>query len=604
MATSRPGPASLDTRATGTYQHLGDRWARRDMLVDRHDEHKQRIKTVTHVVNGEWYVEWPDLTQTPEAPTVANIIEMGVSHWASVGGAVLPSLRAPVNLTQGRTQAKRGARKRERRVRQLWKDSHMTDLASLFWGDYAGTGAAIMGVWANFWETDLSKRNPYIMRFDPRTTYTLTDDLGVVKELLVARLMSKQELASRYPGFNENFKNSEETDIEEWFWYDADTFYHAIVDVSGEGRGKNRNIVLLNVPNKLGFVPAVEVVRPTFDGQRRGVFDQTVHILKTMHRLMTMTIYSVEENSFPSVLEYDVANPEDFRPGSILHGRSSEARIDRIGPSQHFDVKDLIARMTEEARAQAAFPQQLTGEPGASIASARAINASMGQLDARLAVAHKQFEAGFGTVSGMLLAMDEMYCNGEKQIVGDHRDANDKAETYFPERDVAGAWDIEATYGIGAGSDPANVETRLSMHMANGAVSMETYREQLPFLEDPAREPVLIMREQMQQALMAGVLQMAAQGDPTAAAHALELMEKDDVDYDEIMRKLVAFLAQPPPQQGAPPGGPGGEDPALAALQGAESLARGGIPGSAEQAPPAGLPPLAQLMGQDSKLVA
>jgi hypothetical protein len=44
-------------------------------------------------------------------------------------------------------------------------------------------------------------------------------------------------------------------------------------------------------------------------------------------------------------------------------------------------------------------------------------------------------------------------------------------------------------------------------------------------------------------------------------------------------------------------------------LQGAESLARGGIPGSAEQAPPGGgmpgmnLPPLAGILGQDSRQI-
>lgn len=72
---------------------------------------------------------------------------------------------------------------------------------------------------------------------------------------------------------------------------------------------------------------------------------------------MMMTIYSSEENSFPAVLEYDTVNAEDFAPGAIIRARSSEAKLERITPTSHFDVKDLVARLGEEARSEAVFPQ-------------------------------------------------------------------------------------------------------------------------------------------------------------------------------------------------------------------------------------------------------
>jgi hypothetical protein len=285
----------------------------------------------------------------------------------------------------------------------------------------------------------------------------------------------------------------------------------------------------------------------------------------------------------------------------VVQYRSSEGRIDRLGPQAHFDVKDLIARLGEEAGKQSAYPQQLSGDPGASIVSARGINASMGALDARLALAHKQFEVLFGKVSGFLLAFDETFCYGEKTIVGDLRDTS-KAEAYDPGKDVKGRWVATATYGIGAGSDPANVEVRISMHLANGLISRETAREQLPYLEDPDAEPILQLREAMQDSVIQGILAMAQGGDPSMAAEALKLLNSDEVDLDEIVAKLVEALTAPPE---APPGGGGGGDPALAAMQGAESLARGGVPGQAEQAPPgAGLPPMGAMLGQDARMVS
>lgn len=586
------GPREVDS-ANSSYGSIATLRDRRDWLVHKHEEHKARIRTITNVVTGDWYVEWPDLSQTPEAPTVANQVEMGVNHWSAIGGAILPSVRVPRNKDTDQRSEKANARKRERRLRELLESSNASEVMALLWGDYAGTGSAVCGSWVNFEESDPTKRNPFMLRYDPRHTYILKDNLGNVTELLVARKISKGEVAAMYPDWKHIFKDSLEDDIEEWFWYTADRVRYAVVDVSKDGRTANREVTIVDEEWDLGFVPVWEAVRPSFDGQRRGVFDQTIHILRTMHRLMLMTIMSSEEHAFPAIASYDVVNPEDFGPGAHLQYRSSDGKFDRIGPTSHFDVKDLISRLGEEASKQSRYPQQLSGDPGASIVSARGINASMGALDAVLAVGHKQFEVLVGKVSGFMLAMDEVYCPGDKTIVGDYRDTSN-AETYNPVDHVAGAWRAVATYGIGAGSDPANIEVRLNMNLSNGLISRSTARNQLPFLEDPDAEPVLQLREAMQDSLIQGVLALAQQGDPTMAATALDLLSKDNADFDEVIKDLVDALINPEPE---------GQDAASVA-QGAESLARGGIPGSAEQAPPAaGLPPLGALLGQDSRQI-
>lgn len=597
--STRMGPTDVGSGSGTSSVSVGDLLDRRDWLLTKHQEEKDRVQTVTNIANGDWYIEWPDLSQTSEAPTVANTIEMGIGHWSSIGGAVLPSIRVPVGASESRSQGMRGARKRERRLRELWAKSNMSELMAQFWADYAGAGFAVMGVWVNFDEKDKKKRDPYIVRYDPRHTYTILDENGDVAEMLVARKFSGGELRARYYGrsFVNHFSESNDEDVEEWFWYKPDKLMHIIADTSKDGRKGQRWQVLTDVENPFGCVPVVEVVRPTFDGQRRGMFDQAIHLLRTMQRLMILTIESTEENSFPTIVEYDTVNPEDFRPGGIVHKRSADSTVERMGPSAHFDVKDLIARLGEEASQAAVFPRQLTGDPGASIVSARGISASMGALDARLAVAHKQFEVGCQKISKFLLMADEKFCYGEKTITGDWRDKS-PAEKYDPRTDVNGAYEVRCTYGIGAGSDPNNIEVRLNMNLAAGLISQETAREQLPFLEEPDREPLRIMREGMQQALLAGVLAQAQQGQPAPAAEALKLLDKEDASMDEVIEKLVEFLAPPEPQ-----GGDMGMGGALGAMQGAESLARGGIPGSAEQAPP-GLPPLGAMLGQDARYVS
>lgn len=598
MSNTSIGPESVDS-ASFAYANISSLRDRRDWLINKWQGHKKRAETATNVARGDWWVEWPDLSQTPEAPSIANMVEMGINHWSAIGGAVLPSIRVPMDKTADRRKEKASARKRERRVKELWEASNVSELGALLWGDYAGTGQAVAGAWVNFEETDVAKRNPFMLRYDPRHTYLLKDNLGNVTELLVARKIDAAELKAMYPAWSGHFSKSDQDSVEEWFWYTNDRVLYALVDVSDDGRKTNRNVVIVDEDWDLGFVPAWETVRPTFDGERRGVFDQTIHILRTMHRLMLMTIMSSEEHAFPAIASYDAVNPEDYGPGAIIQLRSSEGRVDRLGPTAHFDVKDTIARLSEEASQQSAFPRQLTGDPGASIVSARGINASMGALDARLALAHKQFEVLFGKVSGYLLAMDEKFCDGEKTIVGDYRDLA-RSEEYRPSEDVNGAWTVLCTYGLGAGSDPSNIEVRLSMHLANGLISRTTARQQLPFLEDPDGEPVYQLREAMQDAIVQGVLARSAQGDPSLAAAALKLMRKDDTDYDELMDQLVEAMAPPEPD----PAQGGG---AMEAIQGAESLARGGIPGNAEQAPSPsglGLPPLGGILGQDSRQIS
>jgi hypothetical protein len=595
-----PGPSTIDS-AVRQHDDIRNLRDRRDWLIDMHRPHKTRVDTVTNVATGNWHVEWPDLSQTPEAPTVANQVELGIGHWAAIFGAVLPSVKVPVNKTADRRTEKAAVRKRERRVKELWESSNMSELCSLWGADYSGAGTAMLGAWVNFEEPDPAKRNPYAIRFDPRHTYPLKDENGNITELLVARKISKAEVSARWPEWAGVFSKADDEQIEEWFWYTKNRVTYQIVDVSAAGKKADRNLTLVDEEWELGFVPAWEIVLPSFDGQRRGIFDQALHLLRVMQRLMLMTILSTEEHAFPATASYDVINPEDYGPGADLRYRSADGKIDRLGPATHFDVKDLVARLGDEASKQALYPQQLSGEPGASIVSARGIGASMGALDARLAVAHKQFEVGLGKMSGFLLAMDETFCDGDKTIVGDLRDMSD-AESYRPSKDVNGAWVVNCTYGVGAGSDPSNAEMRVNMNFANGFLSRESARAQLPFLEDPEAEPVKQFREAMQDSIVQGIMQMSAQGDPSLAAKALELLESDDLDFDQVMRDLVEAIQAPPE---APPGG----DPAAAAVQGAESLARGGIPGQAADAPPGGagglgLPPLGDILGQDARLVS
>ena len=551
-------------------------WDRRNQLIETHSEWKGRVKEVTSIVNGEWHMLWQNLTATAEAPSVANIIEMGIHHWSAIGGAVIPSVRVPVPVNKDLKGGERAARKRERRVHELWSGSNINELMAQWWGDYAGAGAAYCGVWSDF-SKDPKNRDPYLQRLDPRYCYPIKDTKGNIIELLVAKRVSTDVILKQYP-VARGILDPKITEVEEWFWFYPDRYIHMIADASRKGMQKRTGIILTEEENKLGKVPVVEVSVPSFDGQPRGIFDQTRHILRTMHRLMTLTITSSEEEVYPPVFEYDVMNPDDFGPGAVIHGRSPDARMERMQSRTHFDAKDLIGRLASEARAQASFPGQLSGDPGASIVSASGIQASMGQIDARLALAHKQFENFLEKGTEILLAFDEKYCDGEKTIHGDAADKK-KPEIFIPSRDIAGHYENNVRYGIGAGTDPSNREMRLAMNLNQNLISRETARDEMDFLEDPTREEVRIVRQRVTDSLMEGIYQQAAQGNVEIAAQLLQSMGKENKDLNEIVDELLENLNQPAPEQPGMPGGlpaEGGLPPEAASLPSLGSLGIGG----------------------------
>lgn len=573
-------------------------YTRRDLLVQAHMAWHSRVANVTDIVNGEWVRVWPDLTREPMAPMVANTVEMSIQHFASIGGSIIPSVRVPVPHAESGAEGSRGAAKRERRIREIEEESNISNLLATWFSDYSGTGSAAAFVWADL-DKPVEERNPRIFRLDPRHFYPVVDAHGEVIEALIARRVHGYETIRRYPQL-EGIVNVDEADLEEWYWFEPDRIRHMIVDISPHGRKYKTGLVISEVKNDLGCVPVVEVKSPTFDGQRRGMHDQTIHILRVQQQLMTLTVERTEEEVYSPIGYYDVEGVESFGPGATMRYRSADARIDRFQPQSHFDVKDLIGRLEEQARYQSVYPIQLTGDPGASIASGRAIQGSQGALNARLALAHKQFEWFLEKIDSIILKFDVAYCDAPRTIHGDAYDRK-KPESYYPSRDVAGNFEVTRSYGLGAGSDPTNRETRLQLHLASGLISRSRSREELDFLEDPLDEEKAIAKEMMIDAVSQGLIATAAQGDLQSALTYFELLSKPDLTMEEV---LVEFhKSQQEAAQAAAQGAEGGSGAVspgpLDSAVAAESLARGGIPGNAEGLPAgAALPSLPKIMGE------
>jgi hypothetical protein len=193
---------------------------RRDILIQAYSSWKDRVQRVTDIVNGNWTVVWPDLTREATAPTVANTIEMSISHWGAIGGSIIPSVKVPVSHTETGPEGSRGAAKRERRIRETERRSNISRLLGLWFEDYSGAGANAAMVWADF-SLPSDERHPVIMRIDPRHYYPIVDAGGRVLECLIARKVHAYETVRLYPHLAEYF-NVDNADLEELFWFEPD----------------------------------------------------------------------------------------------------------------------------------------------------------------------------------------------------------------------------------------------------------------------------------------------------------------------------------------------------------------------------------------------
>lgn len=607
-----PGPREvLQTGAGADWINPKDLYERRDYLVQLHRDHKHRIRRIRNIINGNWYTEWPDVSPGPEIPAVSNVIHQVFEHWVSLFSSQKPMIKVPPPANRDVKGGKRAARKRERRLRGRWHDSNMTQILGQIGGDYVSTGVATLAAWANFEEPDTTKRNPYVLRFDPLHTYPQNDSKGNLTELLVARCRDPVSWRKEHPEYAHLFKDTQDSELEEWYWYTDDMFYYCVADISFSGRKKNAFVCLEKMENRLGMIPVWEARHPTADGQRRGMLDQAIGPQRQAHLLTLKRLQAIDMEIFSPTFEYNTIKPEEHGPGSVVSGRSSDAKFEKMQWRSSFDVATQIEQIKEDLRQESAFPQQLQGQPGASIVSARGTQSVQGQIDAKLASAQSQIAMLCEKASAGMLMIDEMFCPGTRTIVGDDRERL-TPEAYDPEKDVMGNYEVTVSYGIGLGSDPTARELRLQTHYTNQAISMEKYRDELGYVDDPDKEDIRILRMKLGEATFAGLLQRIAQGEiGPIVEEAWKLVSQEEANKEEVIEKLIEALripAQPPqpdpmgmaPQvPGLPPGmggqmlGPQGDGVALA-----ESLARGGSGGTG--GPPSGpgpaMPPVQQLL--------
>ena len=590
----------------------------REWGLQIHKDWKAQIAVNDAVAEDKWNIIWDDDVTEASDPLVENVYSGSLEDKVGAASAIMPRLF--VHPTRG-TRVDRGERNAQTKRRVMdayWKRSRQRRLMRKGYSDWFHAGAAYTVPWTLWFNRDGSvippaERLPYALRLDPRQAYPLShNSIGDVTSIFFSRQRRLQDLLQEYgadhPTLSEmqlhRSKNrmSSADFIEEMWWYDETHWGVALVDsmVPSEWNGSSllptevysmaqavAEWVVQPTAHMLTACPVTEFKRETHkDHLYRGALEDVIPTLKVAQNFMARMLEDLNQNIFAPVVLDNIENDEEWGPGAILRGTGEgKANVVRDRPPVNFEAQRTVSELVATAHRQAAWPVQRSGDPDASIVSAKGVVALAGTFNSELATAQGDFEEGLMRTNSMLANLDEKHCPGKKQVDGIDS-GQSFSETYDPVKLYNGDYRNVVTYGDGTGLDEQQRLVRLAMVKNLDGMANRTFMEKTGAVEDPLQEEREIMIEKLN-GLFTDVLlpQQIQSGDIKSLKDFVEKIDDDSMTVRAAVLDTIREAMAPQPQQGLPgAGGPPGAPPD--ALLAERSLDNGGIPGNA-----AGLPP-------------
>jgi len=578
----------------------------RENAMNRHRDWKQRSLTADLIIQNRWTTVWPDLKVTEADPTIENLYLEALEDKAASAAAVAPYVDvAPTRGTRD-DRAETNAQKRRRAFVSLMFDSGFDEKQVEWVMDWLMHGA----MFGQPWSLPEDPEHPFLIRMDPRFVYPVShDSRGVLSSALVIRGRTVADLKADYPDSERlpeilgawaarGKAEMLDRDVEELWYYDKEQWGVALVDATQDRMGSFRYVApggrpqnggvfaewLIPLhPHKLGHCPIVERRKKTGDGEYRGALDGMIPSLKHAHNLTAQLLLDVTRNIFSPMVATGLQNPEDIGPDAILlDDGSGTAKVEYPRPGVNFEALQHVAAQMVAARGVGAYPMQRSGDFGASIASAKGVNAVMGQYNTQQGWAQRDMSGFYMDALGRLANYDEQWCGGVlKEIEG-----FDEGEMFTDKYDAAKFWkgDYRVFVGFhGEGYDRQSHTSQLAMIRNMGGTAMRTFMRQSGLVTNPLQEERQMAIEARDMAFQQFLMQQAQAGNMEPLQKFSEMLDDDRETVSSATSKTIKEMYAVPtgPGAGGAPGmqGPGGMtgDPGDSVLA-ERSLASGGAP--------------------------
>jgi hypothetical protein len=542
------------------------------------------------VVPGMFPSDWPK-------PIIANFVDVAARDLAELI-APMPSVNCSVVNMVGEASKKFAAKKTK--IAQWYAQSSELD-RQLFTGadQYVTYGFLPFYVEPNF-----DSSSPRIVIEDPVGAYPEFDRWGRCTSYSKKWLRTVDDLCNEFPEYDHEIRQGEHgieqegsALLELWRYCDADQITLFLPE--------RKDLVLVTAPNKLGRTPAYIAVRPSFDNEMHGQFDDVLWVQLARARMALLGLEAAEKSvQAPIALPSDVQEMA-FGPDAVLRSSSPE-KIRRVGvelPSGAFAESQLL---DAEMRTGARYPDVRSGNQSASVITGRGIQELMGGFDTQVKTAQTVLGHALKMVLQLCFELDEnLWPDKSKTIQGVSSGAPFK-DTYRPSKDIAGDYTVQVDYGFAAGMDPNRAVVFLLQLRGDKLIDRDTVQRQLPWDVDVVKLQERIDAEELSDALKQGVFAyvqelgaMAQAGvDPSIALRQVATLIEKRQNGEELHKAALTAFApppQPPAGSGAPDDGGATPPPGSSPAGTTPGLPEGVAPGQAGMAP-GGRPDLQTLL--------
>lgn len=576
---------------------------------------KTQINLVDLIANDKWEILWPDDEAEDSDPLVENTYLQALEDKTYAAGTVLPRMFTIARRGTRKDRAESNAARRKRVYSAYWDRSMLPKQAKKFYRDALHTGAAYAMPWLN-WNTPDGRptmpdeRHPFFMKVNPRQVFPLAyDEMDRMTSGIIMRQRRIRDLRrswNNHPAIERFASDSRmRFDVEpEWLeeiWVlDEHHWGVAIADSGlppewqgspvapgGVGRGST-NVEWVHNPEEHRLIhnPLVEMRRVSVDDMPRGALIDIVPQLKVAQNFMARLLEDLEMNIYAPTLLENIENSHEYGLGAVLIGNGNgRASIQRDRPNVNFEAQQTVRDILEQTRRQAFEPAQRSGDPGASIVSAKGTNALMGTFNAELASMQQDFEQFLREVSALTANMDEKWCWGRKEIWGWTSSGEPFDETYDPLSTFGGDYRVNVSYGERTGLDENNFMIRLATQRNMGGMSRREFIEKSGSSEDALQTEREMVIESLTDLFVAQILpQQIQSGDLAALKAFVDRIDDDDQTTRAAVLDTIREMTNPAPGGPGPNGLGSGQRADIMKMM--RSLQSGGIPGQAEGQPP------------------
>lgn len=556
------------------------RVANADRDQRQRDVHDVRSGDVDTVMPGAMPEAWP-------RPIVANAVDTSARDIAEVMGA-MPSINCSSSLMTSE-RAKRIAGKRTKIAAHYISKSMLPAGRQVQFCDYYTSYG--MGVYVV--EPDFERKMPVIRVENPMGVYPEIDAFGTIRSYTKVWREEAIHLVAKFPHLLRALKESgggagstgsdswAHREIEVIKYCDKDQYYMYLPQLSGKA--------VEHFENPMGKVMISAAIRPGYDREIRGAFDDAIWVQLAKSRMALLGLEATEKSVRAPLFVPRDSTKMVFGADAIVRTESPEkARYLVPDVPQFAFTQNQVLDM--EMRQSTRSPEARTGNVDASIITGKGVQALMGGFNTVITTGQSVTARALERAVEMMFEMDEKLWPDEKKTIRGVVQGTPFEETYVPSKDIDGNYTVDVTYGFAAGQDPARAIVALLQLRSDSLVSRDFVQRQLPMELDVVQMQIQVDNEQFEDALKAGtqmlmqsVGTLALQGqDPTELltkmAKVIALRERGMPVHESVLK---AFAPEP---QKAPPAAPQGP-PGLPG-QGAPEGAPMGPPGSPEAAPP------------------